>query len=568
MKLTKILCALLALLMLLACVSCDNPPPSVKDPSDEQGTTPGEQGSTPGEQNKNVLSIIKNGVSDYVMIRSDNAKPDVRAAFSKLGEEVLTKTGVKIEMDTDWAEKGSKEILIGNTNREESAKALQDLEDMQILEELVGDGFMIRVKGEKLIIVGTTDEATVCGVQYCINHYLKENQGSWDIAKPLEFVVSLQELLLGQDVVGSPLKKQYSDYVNTYTETPLFSFDELDAPGITTYEKVELDESYQLEGDAAWRFTITRNDKELTRLFWENGNAFSFAVADKQKTTLKFWLFVDDVDKVKCDHDDVYGKRQEGQATFFFRVFDDKGRVYAWNHTLTGDGWHEVELTFNIHNGFDEAFDFEHITSFGVLVAADQGTVIEFDDLRLVEYESDHTPEAAPEGGILITDAEYDAFDGAVIQEWYGASYDLENKQFGDSSLRLEGDSSVTDFRIIVSDLNIPLSYQNDTLVFWVNVENLANMDNIFIELNQVQDSHEYEKSFTKAELQQYGLSTKNGEWCEIAIPLSAFGKHLNVEKFGDAEDITLYAFRFVVGAHGNKTYVVHLDRVYLTSER
>ncbi|MBR5616166.1 MAG: hypothetical protein IKW66_05035, partial [Clostridia bacterium] len=33
-------------------------------------------------------------------------------------------------------------------------------------------------------------------------------------------------------------------------------------------------------------------------------------------------------------------------------------------------------------------------------------------------------------------------------------------------------------------------------------------------------------------------------------------------------EDITLYAFRFVVGAHGSKTYDVNLDRVYLTSER
>ena len=130
MKLTKILCALLALLMLLACVSCDNPPPSVKDPSDEQG-------STPGEQNKNVLSIVKDGASDYVLIRSDNAKPEVRAAFSKLGEEIQAKTGVRLKLDTDWAEKGSKEILIGKTNREESVKALQDLEDMQILEELV-----------------------------------------------------------------------------------------------------------------------------------------------------------------------------------------------------------------------------------------------------------------------------------------------------------------------------------------------------------------------------------------------------------------------------------------------
>ena len=561
MKLTKILCMLLALLMLLASVSCNNQPPIGEGPTDGPGTTP-------DEQDKDSLSIIKDGVSEYMLIRGDTAKPDVRTAFSTLYEAIHTKTGVKLKMDTDWAEKGEKEILIGNTNREESSKALQDLKDMQILGELVGDGFMIRVKGKKLIVIGTNDEATVHGVEYLIKYYLSESQGKWGVSDSLEFVISVRELLLLKEVVGSPLKKQYSDYVDTYTETPLFSFDELGTEGITTYEAVGLDEDYQMEGDAAWRFTISRDDKELTRLMWRSGDAFSFSAVDKRKTTLKFWLFVDDVDKVTCDHDEVYGKRQEGQATFFFRVFDSKGRIHAWNHTLTGDGWHEVELSFNIHNGMDTDFDYSNITSFGVLVAAEQGTMIEFDDLRVVHYESDHVPEAAPEGGRLITDAEYDAFDGAMIQEWYGASYDLENKKFGNSSLRVEGDSSVTDFRIIVSDLNMPLSYQNDTLVFWVNVENLANMEYIFVELNQIQDSHEYEKTFTKAELQEYGLSTKNGEWCEIAIPLSAFEKNLDAEKYGEGEDITLYAFRFVVGAHGNKTYVVHLDRVYLTDAR
>ncbi len=561
MKLTKILCMLLALLMLLASVSCNNQPPIGEGPTDGPGTTP-------DEQDKDSLSIIKDGVSEYMLIRGDTAKPDVRTAFSTLYEAIHAKTGVKLKMDTDWAEKGEKEILIGNTNREESSKALQDLKDMQILGELVGDGFMIRVKGKKLIVIGTNDEATVHGVEYLIKYYLSESQGKWGVSDSLEFVISVRELLLLKEVVGSPLKKQYSDYVDTYTETPLFSFDELGTEGITTYEAVGLDEDYQMEGDAAWRFTISRDDKELTRLMWRSGDAFSFSAVDKRKTTLKFWLFVDDVDKVTCDHDDVYGKRQEGQATFFFRVFDSKGRIHAWNHTLTGDGWHEVELSFNIHNGMDTDFDYSNITSFGVLVAAEQGTMIEFDDLRVVHYESDHVPEAAPEGGRLITDAEYDAFDGAMIQEWYGASYDLENKKFGNSSLRVEGDSSVTDFRIIVSDLNMPLSYQNDTLVFWVNVENLANMEYIFVELNQIQDSHEYEKTFTKAELQEYGLSTKNGEWCEIAIPLSAFEKNLDAEKYGEGEDITLYAFRFVVGAHGNKTYVVHLDRVYLTDAR
>ena len=564
MKLTRILCALLAMLMLLTCMSCDKQPPNEEDPPVQEG----DDNKEPEQQNKNVLSIIKDGVSEYALIRSDNAKSAVRTVFSSLNEAILAQTGTKLKIDTDWAEKSDKEILIGNTNREESAKALQDLEDMQILEELVGDGFMIRVKKGKVIIVGTNDEATVRGVEYFIENYLKATRGQWDLAQSLEFVISLQELLLREDAAGSPLKKQYSDYVSTYTETQLLSFDELEAEGIETYEKLELDEDFQIEGSGAWRFTMMRDDKELTRLMWSNGSAFSFSAADTHKTTLKLWLFIDDVDKVSCDHDDVYGKRQEGQATFFFRVMDNKGRIHCWNHTLTGDGWHEIELSFNIHNGVDGQFNYENITSFGVMVAADQGTVIEFDDLHAVHYESDHVPEAAPEGGRLITDGEYDAFDGAMIQEWYGASYDLEDKKFGKSSLRAQGDSSVNDFRVIVSDLSIPVSYRNDTLVFWMKVEDLAAVDSLFIELNQVQDSHEYEKSFTKAELQSYGLSTNNGEWSEIAIPLSAFGKHLNVEKFGDTEDITLYAFRFVVGAHGNKTYDVNLDRVYLTSER
>ena len=169
MKLTRILCALLAMLMLLSCMSCDKQPPNEEDPPVQEG----DDNKEPEQQNKNVLSIIKDGVSEYALIRSENAKSGVRTVFSSLNEAILAQTGTKLKIDTDWAEKSDKEILIGNTNREESAKALQDLQDMLILEELVGDGFMIRVKKGKVIIVGTNDEATVRGVEYFIENYLK-----------------------------------------------------------------------------------------------------------------------------------------------------------------------------------------------------------------------------------------------------------------------------------------------------------------------------------------------------------------------------------------------------------
>lgn len=556
MKLKQWLCLGLALLMLLV-TGCEKTPPAVEPGNSENPS-----------DDKNALVLVENGASDYCLVRGDNAKQPVKDAFSSIYEAVLGAVNVKLTITTDWAEAGDKEILVGNTNRPATEEALDDLEYLQIMEELIGDGFIIRVDGSSLVIVGTTDEATVYGVQYFLSKIIKMDNGRVTVPTDLEEIVSLRDMLLGQDVVGSPLKKQYSDYVDTYTEDALLSFDEEDIEGAKLSEKYEIDDEYQMEGDGALRFTIQKSDKSLVTLMWRTGDMFHFEAKDMRTATLKLWLFVDDADKVVCDHDDVYGQRQNGQATFYFRAFDDKGRIHCWNHTLTGDGWHEVELTFNIHNGVDEGFDYQNITGFGMLVAAEKGTIIEVDDLRGVQYTTDYEPEDLPAAGDRwITDGEYNALDGAVIQEWYGCSYDLEDKKFGNSSLRCEGDTSVTDFRTIISGLDVELNYPEDVLVFWMKVDKLNTINSLLIELNQVQDNHEYEKSFTKAELQSYGLSTKDGEWCQIVIPLSVFGKHLNAGKYGDSENITMHAFRFVVSGISGKTYVVHLDRAYLTTK-
>lgn len=558
MRLKQWMCVGLSLLMLFSLLMGCNKTPA-------EGTTP----NTPDTPlDENALALAENGASEYRLVRGESAKQPVKDAFTSIYTAIEATVGVKIAIATDWEEAADKEILVGKTNRPESEEALEDLEYMQIMEDLIGDGFIIRAVDQSIVIVGTSDEATVYGVQYFLSKCLHTNSSKAWVAKDLDEAVSVREMLLSAEVEGSPLKKQYSDYVDTYTEDSLLTFDETDITGARLSETYEIDDEYQMEGDGALRFTIQKSDKSLVTLMWRTGDMFHFEAMDMRTATLKVWLFVDDTDKVTCDHDDVYGKRQEGQATFYFRAFDNKGRVHCWNHTLTGDGWHEVELTFNIHNGVDKGFDYQNITGFGMLVAADQGTVIELDDLRGVQYTTDYEPEDLPAAGDRwITDGEYNAFDGAVIQEWYGCSYDLEDKKFGNSSLRCEGNPSVTDFRTIISNLSVPLNYQEDVLVFWMKVDKLNTINRLLIELNQDQDNHEYERSFSKAELQEYGLSTKDGEWCRIAIPLSVFGQHLNIDKYGGDENITMYAFRFVVSGISGKTYVVHLDRAYITTK-
>lgn len=569
MKLKTWLCLLLAFLMIASLAACQQPTedtpddiPQDKPGEDEDNKQP--EGDKPRDPTN--LYIVADGKTDYKLIRGDSAKAEIKTAFIQLNSAIKEATGVNIPMETDWAEDTETEILVGKTNRAESKEALQELEDLQIIGELEGDGFLIRAQKKAVIIVGTTDECTIMGVNYFISNYLKVTDGEFALPKSTLVYISRSRLLLNAEYEGSPLKKQYSDYVKDYTEEQLLSFDDLDIPDMQLFENYSIDKDYQREGHGALRFVTTTGDRKLTQLMWGKGIAFDAAVEDTRKCTLKLWVYVDNDDMIACDHDAVYGQVQKDQATFFFRLMDNRGRIHSWNHTLTGDGWHEVELSFNIHNSVDSEFDYNHIANFGIMVGADAGTIIEFDDLRLVTYESDHVPETLPEGDRLITDGEYDAFDGAMIQEWYGCSYDLENKKFGNSSLRNQGDSSVNDFRTIISDLNIALDYENDTLVFWLKVEKLSVIKDFFIELNQVQDNHEYEASFTVAQLQEYGLSKIDNEWCEIRIPLTAFNKNLSPDKYGENENITLYAFRFVTYSVSNKEYAINLDRVYISA--
>ncbi len=546
----------LFLLLALLLTGCVTTPP-VENPPVE---------NPPVANDPNALTLVADKESEYVMVRKDTATGEEKQVFLGLNDTIWALTGVPIKLKTDYEKPASeKEILIGNTNREASQAAMAELAELKDLGVLEGPSYLVRVKGEALVVVADTAETLAMGVEELIQKYLKVNAGTMTVARSLNVSQSRLTALLEKETSGSTYKKQYSDYIKDYYEEQLLSFDDVDFDGAVFRQNYSLDETYQREGDGAARIVITAQDKALEQLMWHN-NAFDFAVEDLKKTTLKLWVFIEDDDKFTCDHDAGYG-RQENQTTLFFRALDRQGRYHAWNHTLTGNGWHEIELSFNFNNGVHDGFDYAHITGFGMMAAAEVGTIVEVDDLRFVTYETDYEPTTLPEGDRWISECEADALDGLIVQEWYGCSYDLEDKKNGTSSVRCEGDPSVNDFRSIFHVGGVPMNYQEDVLVFWMKVNDLRTVSNLFIELNQVQDTHEYEYGISLAKLQEYGLSKKAGEWSKIVVPLSDFRQNFKPDVYGTDENITLNFARFVISGVNGKSYVVHYDDIYLTTK-
>ena len=97
-------------------------------------------------------------------------------------------------------------------------------------------------------------------------------------------------------------------------------------------------------------------------------------------------------------------------------------------------------------------------------------------------------------------------------------------------------------------------------------IKDLDTVNSIFIELNEVQDVHEYEISIPRAKFAHYGL-TASDTWCRLIVPLSDMRRNLRPAQFGDGESITLRNFRYVLTANGTATYDSHIDLVYITTK-
>ncbi len=116
-------------------------------------------------ENNNVVTLTPDealSYADYKIVRADKAGDTIKGAASMLRDKVKELTGTAPKLGTDFDGAVDKEILVGNTKR---------LSDNSLL---LGR-FMIVREGNKIAILGGSDEAVLEGVNYFIENCMSEN---------------------------------------------------------------------------------------------------------------------------------------------------------------------------------------------------------------------------------------------------------------------------------------------------------------------------------------------------------------------------------------------------------
>lgn len=119
---------------------------------------------------------------------SDTTAAEIQAFATDFSAKVGEKIGVKkVDPASDEDAGEEREILVGNTNRPETAKALKKIK---------GHGYIITVIGKKLVIVGTTNLLTSIAMEYFADTYFvgSEKQATLDIKTEKSQNLEMMEL--------------------------------------------------------------------------------------------------------------------------------------------------------------------------------------------------------------------------------------------------------------------------------------------------------------------------------------------------------------------------------------
>ncbi|RLD60151.1 MAG: DUF4838 domain-containing protein, partial [Bacteroidetes bacterium] len=112
------------------------------------------------------IEFVAKGKSKYKIIIPDQAKPKELEAANILKKHLNQISNVTFEIISDVNTSSDYEILIGNTNRDESKSLNEELE------KLGDDGFIIKTIEEKLVFVGGTDKGIIYSIYDFLEKYL------------------------------------------------------------------------------------------------------------------------------------------------------------------------------------------------------------------------------------------------------------------------------------------------------------------------------------------------------------------------------------------------------------
>ena len=157
----KLLSMLLAAAMMLTMLAACNNEPVVDGENPEDRQQEELQGD---EVTADALTLVADGISDYVIVRGENAYISEVTASTELQKYLKQISGVEIPIVTDSAEPVEKEIVVGKTNRESDG----DFDR----EEFGEDGFVIKTTDSKLWLVGGEQRGSLYAVYEFLEAYL------------------------------------------------------------------------------------------------------------------------------------------------------------------------------------------------------------------------------------------------------------------------------------------------------------------------------------------------------------------------------------------------------------
>ncbi len=231
----RVLLIILSILMmfssvsLLACQASNDPEQPQEQPdtpeTPEEPDIP-ETPEEPGEPATPMIDIIKDGKTNFRIVRSDLAmSTDPRRVLAaQLKKSIVDATGCNIEITTDWTpddDGEAYEIVVGQCDR-----AVCELTP----EDLARDEFIIRLEGNKILIDGNTEAALRAAIDYFVKTYLGYNEetqtySKTDLSIPAElnlkqaFEYPLEVYLIHdiRGINGQTNNEDYNDIVRFYT---------------------------------------------------------------------------------------------------------------------------------------------------------------------------------------------------------------------------------------------------------------------------------------------------------------------------------------------------------------
>ena len=135
------------------------------------------------------MSIIKDGVSDYRIVLSDDASMSEVAAAEELQHYLAQMSGVTLPIVSDTTEPQDKEICIGTTSREGTFYTIDR-------SDLGNEGFVLKVFDERLVIAGGALRGTLYGVYT----FLEERLGVRWYTPDLEVVPEADEIIVDKQL--------------------------------------------------------------------------------------------------------------------------------------------------------------------------------------------------------------------------------------------------------------------------------------------------------------------------------------------------------------------------------